>query len=333
MNSRNRYNAIGKVDDDILQQSKAAKKKNGWLKWVAMAACLCLAIGAFLWLKGPQTEATEIRSLDGIISSDGGALWAERLVVSGAATTNVRLNYVEGGDASNPAGAYAVTQYGDTEVAICREERDGNGSKPFLYRAEFTLDGVICNLSIHSDDPKDIYTCLDIILGESENRENQSGATLTNALGFDVCRVEMEELGFSQYRWTYYVKMNGEDVCVAEQFGYNGPETWSRDLDGDGVPELICNCTFGDGAQHIIVYRNHDGVIEKGNIRQSYYEEKFGWTRLGEGGIPSLPVEAYDPERGVFTATNYYPKYDDPVAVEFDDGLEPFEFLPFIYLP
>lgn len=44
MNSKDLYNAIGKVDDDILEQSEAIKKKTGWLKWGAMAACLCLCI-------------------------------------------------------------------------------------------------------------------------------------------------------------------------------------------------------------------------------------------------------------------------------------------------
>ena len=30
MNSKDLYNAIGKVDDDILEQSETAKKKTNW---------------------------------------------------------------------------------------------------------------------------------------------------------------------------------------------------------------------------------------------------------------------------------------------------------------
>ena len=117
-------------------------------------------------------------------------------------------------------------------------------------------------------------------------------------------------------------------------FRSDGPEAWSRDLDGDGVPELICNGTYGDGVERVIVYRNNNGIIEEGSISQSYYEEKFGWTHIGEAGAFSVPAERYDPERGVFTATDYYARgYDDPVTVEFDDGLEPFEFFPFKHLP
>lgn len=50
MNSEDLYRAIGKVDDTILEQSEAAAKKGGWVKWAAMAACLCLVIAGFaLW--------------------------------------------------------------------------------------------------------------------------------------------------------------------------------------------------------------------------------------------------------------------------------------------
>ena len=131
------------------------------------------------------------------------------------------------------------------------------------------MDNVAYNLSIHSDKLEDIYAYLDLILGEAESGGNQSGATLTDVLGFGVCRIEMEELTPNQYRWHYYAKVDGEDVCVAEQFGYDGPEAWSRDLDGDGVPELICNSTYGDGVESVIVYRNNNGIIEEGSIRQS----------------------------------------------------------------
>lgn len=155
-------------------------------------------------------------------------------------------------------------------------------------------------------------------------------SSMADVLGFGACRVEAEKVGPYQYIRHYYVKAGSEDICVAEQFGYDRPETWSRDLDGDGIPELICNCTYGDGVEKVIVYRNHNGVVEEGYIKASYYEEKFGWINLGEGGIFSLPAERYDPNQGVFTAVNYYTNgYDNTVTVTFDDGLEPFEFYPF----
>ena len=44
-------------------------------------------------------------------------------------------------------------------------------------------------------------------------------------------------------------------------------------------------------------------------------------------------IERYDSKQAVFTATDYNTSgYDDPVTVEFDDGLEPFDFFPFTHL-
>lgn len=42
--------AMGYIDDDLVTgavEYKRTKKKNGWLKWGAMAACLCLVVGLF----------------------------------------------------------------------------------------------------------------------------------------------------------------------------------------------------------------------------------------------------------------------------------------------
>ena len=43
--------AMGYIDDDLVSgavEYKRTKKKNSWLKWGAMAACLCLVVvGAF----------------------------------------------------------------------------------------------------------------------------------------------------------------------------------------------------------------------------------------------------------------------------------------------
>ena len=47
MKTMDLYNAFRAVDDDILERSETAacgRKKNGWLKWGAAAACLCVII-------------------------------------------------------------------------------------------------------------------------------------------------------------------------------------------------------------------------------------------------------------------------------------------------
>ena len=47
MNRKDLYNGFNEVDDDILERSETvskSKKKPVWLKWGAIAACLCLAV-------------------------------------------------------------------------------------------------------------------------------------------------------------------------------------------------------------------------------------------------------------------------------------------------
>lgn len=63
------YHAFHAVDDDILERSEATigrRKKNGWLKWCAMAACLCLIVSGVLLLK-QTTENNNVGNGDGIV--------------------------------------------------------------------------------------------------------------------------------------------------------------------------------------------------------------------------------------------------------------------------
>ena len=48
------YNSITNVNNQFIEeaQAKTKKKKNGWLKWGAMAACLCLAAAGVVVLSG-----------------------------------------------------------------------------------------------------------------------------------------------------------------------------------------------------------------------------------------------------------------------------------------
>lgn len=73
MNSKDLYNAIHAVDDEILERSEAVaceyKKKNGWMKWGAMAACLFLiVIGIRIW---KQSTSSNNKGTGITISKDG----------------------------------------------------------------------------------------------------------------------------------------------------------------------------------------------------------------------------------------------------------------------
>ena len=63
MNRKDLYNAVNEVDDDILERSETAsrsRKKPVWLKWGAIAACLCLVVSIAIPVLhhkgGPDTQ-------------------------------------------------------------------------------------------------------------------------------------------------------------------------------------------------------------------------------------------------------------------------------------
>ena len=66
MNRDDLYRSFGELDDDILERSER-KKRPMWIKWAAIAACLCLVAGIalpVLHFKGGQDPVTDIAALE-----------------------------------------------------------------------------------------------------------------------------------------------------------------------------------------------------------------------------------------------------------------------------
>lgn len=106
-----------------------------------------------------------------------------------------------------------------------------------------------------------------------------------------------EESGEGHIIRTYYLrKLNGKtDVPAAESFGF-GIDDRTVDLDGDGVDELVCSCTFGgDGARRVYVYRLSGDTVERGMIDEESMElpDFFDW------GVNAVQ-EYYDSATGDF---------------------------------
>lgn len=79
MNRKDLYNGFNEVDDDILERSETAyrsKKKPVWLKWGAIAACLCLVVSIAIPVLFQQSPDTPHDTMD---PSDG----PSSLVVNG----------------------------------------------------------------------------------------------------------------------------------------------------------------------------------------------------------------------------------------------------------
>lgn len=98
----------------------------------------------------------------------------------------------------------------------------------------------------------------------------------------------------------YFAELDGKTQCIAEVFGYtvSEPEVYSKDIDGDGIKELICNCTYGTGTKRVYIYRNNNGVIEQGTLVYDTNDSSI-FPNLNNWGINAIQ-EMYDPDNDTF---------------------------------
>ena len=352
---------IGKADDELIEHAEiknqsVMNKSRKWFMPIIAAACFCIAvIVLFLFTRTPQSRiiVKGVDNIEELSSVYDGTLLAENLLTTDAVNTDIKLSYTAGGDITDsstwdslsvstkyngedislncsfsgpigeydPSNLFDIVNYGDVAVTIYREESEW-GDKFSLYRAVFTYNGAAYNLTVNSTDTDSIYNYLLLVLDEPQS----AGSKIDNVMGFDVCRVEVEASSLFHTMWHYYAEIDGVERCIGERFGFNGPEAWSVDLDGDGVTELVCNCTGGaDGVTRVFVFRNNGGVIELGRIDGTYYYiNELGFDYWGAGGIS----ESYDPEKNVFVVKNYMRQGE--IRTETFTGIELFEFSEFV---
>lgn len=99
-----------------------------------------------------------------------------------------------------------------------------------------------------------------------------------------------DESWFAQYYSDYYVMSDDEILQIAHSFGGNQLDNnYVKDLDGDGINELICNVTYGaDGVQRVIVYKRFGNEVMCGNVQEDYLED---WQRFYLGAIVYVPED------------------------------------------
>lgn len=82
---------------------------------------------------------------------------------------------------------------------------------------------------------------------------------------------------------TYVGIINGDPVKIGNSFGFTGHEDYSVDIDGDGITELICNCTYtGDGVEEAFIFKmTGSGVMQASGRDLLDIEVKlFGASRM-----------------------------------------------------
>lgn len=338
------------------------KKSNYLMKWLAAAACLCLIICSGIGMALNHTKDVGEKkyyntNIDEVASMYEGVLLAENLSYDGAYETKIQLCYT-GEEIPFSMGEWeSLSVSADYEDYNLRMNCTFNGEKVelreedaiekiefgettvFLYEAEpqadydvsyyavFEYENVLYELRTYSNEERRIYDILKTVLGEPGTEENQGSASkkFESVLGFVDYNIKVDEVSPGFVIQDYYAKINGVDTKIAEVYGYTvpEPEVYSRDLDGDGVEELICNCMAGTGAARVHVYRNKDGKIERGSL---VYDS---WDKTVFPGIinqsSSAIAEKYIPESDTFEVT-YYTE-DGTASVTFK-ALEAMEFRP-----
>lgn len=228
-----------------------------------------------------------------------------------------------------------TVQFGEVQVSLYQKKPTQESE--YMYGALFEYAGVFYEVLILSNDPDSIYEILEMVIGPNdakdtdglEQQDREDTESFTNILGFDGYCVRIEESSPNIYVWYYYAEIEGETQCIAEAFGSPlpgwWPEAYSVDLDGDGISELICNCSYGDGVERVIVYRNNSGIIEKGFLVQKYLETDFN---IDITVAAYAIIEKYDPVENTFNITNY--ASDGSVRTAAVKGMDYLEFLPYV---
>ena len=123
----------------------------------------------------------------------------------------------------------------------------------------------------------------------------------------------------------YIAVIGDQQFLIANTFGFGDPQDYVRDLDGDGVAELIANVQFGgDGHAMVYVYQRRGDTIYQGTLSFSDLPNHDDW------GANSTYSE-YDPESGVFRF--HYAQVDsEEYAVLETDSLSDFAFVEFCVL-
>lgn len=162
------------------------------------------------------------------------------------------------------------------------------------------------------------------ITGAPENKD---------LMGLGDFRIDVETNKSSGMKRLLFVLCEDESV-IAECGRCRGPfgegEAYSlTDIDGDGVSELVCNEQFATGVERVTIYRNNNGTVEYGLVREEYVREKFGIDQLSS---PSQIVEVYDSELNVICVTLIGNEDEDKVIEISLDEAEAFEFLPYEFI-
>lgn len=355
MKEKRMLGLFNNVDEKYINEANPqnSRQKKFSLNRIAVAACLCLivigGVGAAHCMQTASYEKYYAADLEEISSVYDGILLAENISYQDANNTNIllcyngdglplssgdwqtlsvsasyedydmTLNCAFNGEAFSANGEVIDTiQYGDTAVQIYQAETTSDYD--LTYYAVFEYQNVYYELRTYSNDEACIYDILKAVLGVKEDN-------FAEVLGYSDYYVTVEQNMPGFIIQKYYIKEDEAETCIAQVFGYAvpGPEVYSRDLDGDGINELICNCMFGTGAERVYVFRNNNGVIEKGYLSYDLWDDTMFVGIMNTGS--SYIQECYKAETNTFEISYPTETGDESIILE---NMDMFKFEKFV---
>ncbi|MCR5804293.1 MAG: hypothetical protein K6G47_08510 [Clostridia bacterium] len=173
------------------------------------------------------------------------------------------------------------------------------------------------------------------VVTEETDQPNEATTPIDDLLGLGPGRIEVTTNdGLGLERWLFVCDLDNHVVAECGRWIDISNEEAAYffvDIDGDDTSELICNTQYGDGAERVKIFRNTDGIIEYGSVKESYICEEFGIDQLG---YPGSFKEVYDPEMNLIEVTMYESdnsasEVSIEIAINTEDA---FEFLKYEYL-
>ena len=285
MNRKDLYNAISEVDDDILERSEIAyrsKKKPVWLKWGAIAACLCLVMAVAIPTMFHQPAETPQDTVE------------------------------PGADSTGPAGltVNGIKYLISSHVSVTDELPDG-----FMYAGETDVGGFEnCPYYTNPDMPEWVYVSQEVLTDGTVDSTGTLNRTDPHNAYVRYVDIRLRGKDLVCYNGEYYISMwsaspGGEFPDVSIEY-YNTMESnYGIRIEGNapdgfvsvGIAEFSGNDTIphgtlvsNEGAYEVFADPNNPDVV--------LVATKWHTAPVGENGETN------------HSGFNIYIRYDCPLA-------------------
>ena len=215
MNRKDLYNGFNEVDDDILERSETAsrsKKKPVWLKWGAIAACLCLIVAVAIPTMFHQPAETPQDTVE------------------------------PGADSTGPAGltVNGIKYLISSHISVTDELPDG-----FLYAGETDVGGFEnCPYYTNPDMPEWVYVSQEVLTDGTVDSTGTLNRTDPYNAYVRYVDIRLRGKDLVCYNGTYYISMwsakpYGDSPDVSHEYYDKMESTYGIRIEGNAPDEFV----------------------------------------------------------------------------------------------